>query len=52
MNKNQAYEIFTEVQKYYNSVKYPKYRNISLEEFKEKYDSIPPAAPAKPVLPI
>ena len=40
MNKNQAYEIFTEVQKYYNSVKYPKYRNISLEEFKEKYETL------------
>ena len=40
MNKNQAFEIFTEVQKYYNSVKYPKYRNISLEEFKEKYETL------------
>ena len=40
MNKNQAYEVFTTVQKYYNSIKYPKYKNIKLEEFKKNYEAL------------
>ena len=40
MNKATAFEIFTEVQKYYNSVKYPKYKNINIEEFKKKYETL------------
>ncbi|MHC4271758.1 MAG: hypothetical protein ACYST2_05545 [Planctomycetota bacterium] len=40
MDKKQAYKIFTEVQKYYNSITYPKYKNIALEEFKENYEAL------------
>ena len=40
MNKNQAYEVFTKIQKYYNSINYPKYKNIKLEEFKNKYEAL------------
>jgi len=40
MNKNQAYEVFTKIQKYYNSIKYPKYKNIKLEEFKKEYEAL------------
>jgi hypothetical protein len=40
MDKQQADKIFTKVQKYYNSIPYPKYKNIALEEFKENYEAL------------
>ena len=40
MNRATAFEIFTEVQEYYNSIDYPKYKNISLKKFKEKFKAL------------
>jgi hypothetical protein len=40
MEKHQAYETFTKVQKYYESIKYPKYKNINLEDFRKNYDTL------------
>jgi len=40
MNRATAFEIFTEVQEYYNSIDYPKYKNISLKKFKEKFEAL------------
>ena len=40
MDKEKAYEIFVEVQAFYNSIKYPKYRNVDLKTFKKKYKAL------------
>ena len=40
MTDSTALEIFAEVQAYYDSIEYPKYRNVELTVFKRKYDSL------------
>ena len=40
MTDSTALEIFEEVQAYYDSIEYPKYRNVELTVFKRKYDSL------------
>jgi len=40
MNNVTAFEKFNEVQRYYRSIEYPKYRNINLKEFKENYETL------------
>ena len=37
MNKQEAYERFQKIQKDYNSIKYPKYRNTNIEHLKKQY---------------
>ena len=40
MTDTTALEIFEAVQAYYNSIEYPKYRNVDLAVFKQKYDAL------------
>ena len=37
MTKDEAYEIFSNIFEYYDSINSPLYRNVELQEFKEKY---------------
>ena len=40
MNQDQAQKIFSEVKDYYDLIQLPKYRNVDLKIFKEKYDAL------------
>ena len=40
MTDNTALEIFAIVQSYYDSIEYPKYRNVDLTVFKRKYEAL------------
>ena len=40
MTDSTALEIFAAVQAYYDSIEYPKYRNVDLAVFKQKYDAL------------
>jgi hypothetical protein len=40
MNQDQAYQIFSEIKDYYDLIQSPKYRNVDLKVFKEKYDTL------------
>ena len=40
MNKQEAKEIFRKIRKQYNSIKYPKYRNVDLDQLKKQYNAL------------
>jgi hypothetical protein len=40
MNQDQAQKIFSEIKDYYDLIQLPKYRNVDLKIFKEKYDAL------------
>ena len=40
MTDNTAYETFSEIKRYYDAIEYPKYRNVELIVFKEKYAAL------------
>jgi len=40
MNKQEAKEIFWKIREQYNSIKYPKYRNVDLDQLKKQYNAL------------
>ena len=40
MTDSTALETFSEIKRYYDAIEYPKYRNVDLAVFKQKYDAL------------